>query len=110
MAADDKKKENKKGKATTILMTLKNGMDKLTRITQANYYVRFSPPYPLEGNFPLEGMILSRYGQAYFCSKKLFYMPTAEYIKCISHYFESFMFELELCIACGRWKTRRTIG
>ena len=28
------------------------------------------------------------YGQAYFCSKKLFYMPTAEYIRCIWHHFE----------------------
>ena len=34
------------------------------------------------------------YGQAYFCSKKLFYMPTAAYIRCILHYFESFIFEI----------------
>ena len=54
------------------------------------------------------------YGQAFFCSKKFLYMPIAAYIRCISHYFESFIFEIfygcqrflskimsELCIACN---------
>ena len=61
------------------------------------------------------------YGQAYFCLKKLFYVPIAAYIRCVSHYCESFIYEIfydcqrvlskisELCIACGRWKARRTI-
>ena len=34
------------------------------------------------------------YGKAYFCSKKLFYIPVAVNIRCISHYFESFIFQI----------------